>query len=67
MDLTATGFQTHVAADAVSSRTIEKHKLGMERMRDAAVMPAAAEAVVFEWLQAAGTQQFRSLLPLLKT
>ena len=30
------GYQVHVAADAVSSRRLEKHKLGMERMRDSA-------------------------------
>jgi nicotinamidase-related amidase len=31
-DLLHAGYQVHVAADAVSSRTVEKHKLGMERI-----------------------------------
>lgn len=61
-DLLHGGFQIHVAADAVSSRTTEKHKLGMERIRDAGVLPCGAEAAVYEWLQEAGTSAFREIL-----
>jgi nicotinamidase-related amidase len=66
LDLVASGYQVHVAADAVSSRTMEKHKLGMERIRDSAVLPCAAEAVVYELLQQAGTPEFKAILPLVK-
>jgi nicotinamidase-related amidase len=65
-DLLHAGFQAHVAADAVSSRSLEKHKLGMERLRDAGVKPCAAEAAVYEWLRAAGTPEFKSILPLVR-
>jgi nicotinamidase-related amidase len=41
-DLLHSGYQVHVAADAVSSRTLEKHKLGMERIRDVGCKPCAA-------------------------
>ncbi len=66
LDLTHQGYQVHVAADAVSSRTLEKHKLGMERMRDSGVLPCAAEAAVYELMQEAGTPEFKAILPLVK-
>ncbi len=66
MDLAAEGFQVHVAADAVSSRTLERHKLGMERLRDSGVLPCAAEAAVYELLGEAGTPEFKTLLKLVK-
>jgi nicotinamidase-related amidase len=65
-DLSHNGYRVHVAADAVSSRTLEKHKLGMERIRDAGILPCAAEAVVYEWLGAAGTPEFKEVLKLVK-
>ncbi len=67
LDLTHLGYQVHVAADAVSSRTLEKHKLGMERLRDSGVLPCAAEAAVYELLCEAGTPAFKSLLPFIKS
>ena len=67
LDLTQQGYQVHVAADAVSSRTLEKHKLGMERMRDSGVLPCAAEAAVYELLREAGTPEFKAILPLIKS
>ena len=66
LDLVHHGYQVHVAADAVSSRTLEKHKLGMERMRDNAILPYAAEAAVYELLGAAGSPEFKSILKLVK-
>ena len=67
LDLMHQGYQVHVAADAVSSRSLEKHKLGMERMRDSGVLPCAAEAAVYELLREAGTSAFKSLLPFIKS
>ncbi len=66
LDLGHQGYQVHVAADAVSARSLEKHKLGMERMRDSAVLPCAAEAAIYELLKAAGTPEFKSILQLVK-
>lgn len=66
LDLAHLGYQVHVAADAVSSRTLEKHKLGMERLRDCGIFPCAAEAAVYEWLREAGTPAFKAILPLVK-
>ena len=66
LDLVHFGYQVHVAADAVSSRSLEKHKLGMERTRDNGILPCAAEAAVYEWLREAGTPAFKAILPLVK-
>lgn len=66
LDLVSQGYQVHVAADAVSARSLEKHKLGMERMRDSAVLPCAAEAAVYELLRQAGTPEFKAVLTLVK-
>jgi len=65
-DLLHAGYQVHVAADAVSSRTLERHKLGMERIRDAGARACAAEAAVYEWLQEAGTPEFKEILKLVR-
>jgi len=66
LDLQHAGYQVHVAADAASARSVEKHKLGMERMRDSAILPCAAEAAVYELLCEAGTPEFKAILKLVK-
>jgi nicotinamidase-related amidase len=66
LDLASHGYQVHVAADAVSSRSMEKHKLGMERMRDSTVLPCASEAAVYELLREAGTPEFKAVLKLVR-
>lgn len=66
LDLFSAGYAVHVAPDAVTSRTIEKHKLGMERLRDNGIKPVAAEAALYEWLKEAGTPEFRQILALVK-
>ena len=60
------GIQTAVCPDAVGARTLEMHKLGMERMRDAGVAPIHTEAVAYEWLESANHAQFRDALKLVK-
>lgn len=66
IDLAVHGFSVHVVADAVTSHTVELHKLGMERMRDSKVLPCAAETVVYEWLERAGTSEFKDVLAFVK-
>jgi nicotinamidase-related amidase len=66
LDLVQHGYQVHVAADAVSSRGMDRHKLGMEKMRDSGVIPCSAEQAVFELLYESGTEQFKSILKLVK-
>jgi nicotinamidase-related amidase len=65
-DLLESGYSVHVAPDAVSARTVERHKLGMERIRDLDILPISAEAAVYEWLEQAGTAEFKQILPLVR-
>lgn len=65
-DLLQRGYQVVVCPDAVSSRTIEQHKLGMERIRDAGAVPSHTETVAYEWLQSAEHPRFREALKIVK-
>ena len=67
LDLKANGFDPHVVADATSARTLEKHKLGMERIRDSDALPCAAEAAVYEWLGDASRPEFKAILAIVKS
>ena len=65
-DLLEKGFRVFVAADAVSSRTPENYRLGVERMRAAGAVIVSTEMVLFELLQQAGTAEFKQILNLVK-
>jgi nicotinamidase-related amidase len=66
IDLLNDGFEVMVCPDAVSARSVEMHKIGMERMRDSGVLPIHSEAVVYEWLGSAEHPAFRDALKLVK-
>ena len=65
-DLLDRGFEVVVCPDAVSSRTMERHKLGMERIRDAGAVPAHSESVVYEWVGSAASPDFKPVLQIVK-
>jgi nicotinamidase-related amidase len=60
------GYQVHVCADAVSSRTPENWRIGLEKIRQAGGLVTSMEAVLFELLQEAGTADFREILQIVK-
>ena len=66
LDLLEEGFSGFVASDAVSSRTRENWRIGLERMRDASAAMVSVEMAIFELLGQAGTEEFKKILPLLK-
>lgn len=66
VDLINQDFEVLVCPDAVSSRSLEMHKLGMERMRDSGVWPFHTESVVYEWMETAENPRFRDVLKLVK-
>jgi nicotinamidase-related amidase len=66
LDLLDNGFRVFVVADAISSRTAENARIGIERMRDAGAVIVSAEMVLFELLKAAGTDEFKQILTLVK-
>ena len=66
LDLLDQGFRVFIAADAVSSRSAENHRFGLDRMRDAGAVIASTEMVLFELLEQAGTEEFKQILALVK-
>lgn len=66
LDLRGAGFGVFVVADAVSSRTTTSVALALERMRDSGVQVVSSEMVVFEWLERAGSPEFKALSALIR-
>jgi nicotinamidase-related amidase len=66
LDLLAQGYQVHVAADAVSSRSQHNRDIGLRRMERAGAVISSTEMAIFELLEVAGTPEFREILPFFK-
>ena len=62
----ARGYDVAVAWDATSSRRESDRELGAHRLRQAGVVVASVEMVLFEWLGRAGTQEFKDVSALIK-
>lgn len=61
LGLVEAGKQVYVVADAVSSRRADDKELALHRMRGEGVRVVSREMVAFEWLQQAGTPQFKEI------
>ncbi|MBO1520066.1 hydrolase [Oceanisphaera pacifica] len=61
LELLKAGKEVFVVADAVGSRSEQNRQLGLERMRNAGAQIVSREMVVFELLQQAGTEQFKTI------
>lgn len=61
IELAAGPRRVFVVADAVSSRRPQDAAVAVDRMRAAGVEVTTTEAVVFEWLRRAGTDEFRAI------
>lgn len=66
MDLESQGFEAFVVADAVGSRAKASAKLALERLRKSGVDIVDSEMVLFEWMERAGTPEFKALQALVK-
>ena len=66
LDLLEQGLRVFVVADAVSSRTPENYRFGLDRMRAAGAVVVSTEMVLFELLERAGTDEFKQILNLVK-
>ena len=66
LDALSLGYQVHVVADAISSRTEENKNIAMRRMRHAGAFIASTEMVLFQLLGKAGTEEFRKVSALVK-
>lgn len=65
-DLLAQGIEVHVPVDAVVSRREEDRAAGIALCERAGAIPTTVEAVVFDWLERAGTDAFRSVAKLVR-
>lgn len=66
LGLLEAGYNVHVPADAVVSRTAANRQVGLDLMARAGAVVTSAETVVFQLLGRAGTPEFKALAPLLK-
>ena len=66
LDLQAKGFGVAVVVDAVSSRAQLSKDMALRRLEQAGVSLVTTEMVIFEWLERAGTAEFKALMHLVK-
>jgi isochorismate hydrolase len=59
-------YKVQIVSDAVSSRLTDNRNVAIQRMRDAGATITSTEMFIYEILQKAGTDEFRSVLPLVK-
>ena len=64
--LVARGYQAHVVADAICSRTKANWRIGLGLVERAGALVTSTEACVFDLLGAAGTDDFKALSRLIK-
>lgn len=65
-DLLANGYRVHVPEDAVCSRKERDWRTGLEQMRQSGAIVSSTEAVIFELVERAGTDEFREILKLVR-
>jgi nicotinamidase-related amidase len=65
-DLIARGFEVHVVADAVSSRTESNKRIGLDRILSDGGHATSTEMLLFELQRNAGGAVFRKLIKLVK-
>lgn len=66
LDLIKAGYSVHAPYDAVASRKKRDWKYALLRLAHSGVVVTSLESAIYEWLQEAGTDHFRSVLPALK-
>lgn len=66
LDALEKGYEVHVAADATASRSPHNRELGIERMRQSGAFIASTEIVLFQLMDAAGTDEFKKISQLVK-
>jgi len=66
LQLIDAGYEVQVVADAVSSRTPNNKKTGLDKMQAAGAVITSTETALFELLRVAEGPQFKAVLKLVK-
>ena len=64
LDLLDRGVETHVAEDAVGSRTAENKRLGLHKMERAGAVVTSIETALFELLRGSDAPEFKQVQAL---
>lgn len=65
-ELVDIGYDVHVVADAVSSRSMANKEIGLQRMQDSGASLTSVETALFELLKVAEGDKFRDILKIVK-
>ncbi|WP_394848798.1 isochorismatase family protein [Pendulispora brunnea] len=65
-ELSRRGYTTYVVEDAVASRREENRAAGLSLVARAGAIPTVTEAVAFDWLGRAGSEDFKAISRLVK-
>ena len=65
-DLVAAGIEVHVPIDGVCSRRDDHRDAGIDLCVAAGAVRTTTEAVVFDWLRVAGSDEFKALSKLIR-
>lgn len=60
------GFEVEVVVDAVSSRTKANKEMGLTKMHALGIYPTSTEMILYELLQRADHEHFKTILKLVK-
>lgn len=60
------GYEVHLIADAISSRTQRNRDIAIERMRQSGAFISSTEMILFQLMDKAGTDEFKSISKLVK-
>jgi nicotinamidase-related amidase len=66
LDLLEADFQVFVCVDGISSRRPLDRDVALGRMQQAGAVLTTTESVIFEWLEEAGTPQFKEVAQLVR-
>ncbi|MDB6035798.1 MAG: Amidase related to nicotinamidase [Verrucomicrobiales bacterium] len=66
LELMAAGYSLYLVTDAVASRKSPDREAALQRLQRHGAELVTTEMVIFEWLRAAGTPEFKELQALVK-
>ncbi|UCG71235.1 MAG: hydrolase [Thermoplasmata archaeon] len=66
LDAMDSGYEVHVIADAISSRTRMNRDFGIDKMRQFGAIISSTEMAMYEIMERADTEEFKEVLKLVK-